>query len=194
MTDRPCVPRTCGLLGLLLFGCILMPLDGAGSPSVLATLWMLLQHNFVYGAIFAAIVMPFFGFGLLVAAHVFAPRVGNVHVLRWANNTLIAELLFIVVFVSSVGSEASVPWALLGVIGSALLARLGALLTEETLGPRFFVRWGALLIAASFTLLTLSTLRDGGSLDSFGIAVALLATAIVVVSRKRPSAPPTVPA
>lgn len=186
MSDRPPVPRVCALLGILLFGCLFVPLSPRDG-SLAALLWLLIRYAWQVGAVVAAVVVPPFAFGLLVALHVLAPKRVCTRVLRWTNNVLIADLAFVAVILSFANKDFLAPWALLGVVGAALVGRLGMFLTSAPLTPRFLVRWGALLVCSVLTWTRLQLV--GSEPTDYVIAIAaVLAAGLVFACRPDPTA------
>lgn len=183
-------PRTrCGVLGAALAGCALLPVEADSGASVLDVLALLLQSK---GAAVALLVgltvgLPYV-FGLLVLAHAATRGSFAAWGLRVAASLLMVEV-FVLGLALAVRGVGMAPWALAGVSGSAVLARVAAGFSERASGrsipPMFFVRWGAVLIAASFGWLRLQFVGDPTQ-----PGIALLATCVCAALLAAAASPP----
>lgn len=184
-------PLHVGLLGLLLFFCAALPFDPDSGTTVVSLIVRALGDDWLSGLMLAITVGLPFGFGLSVAVHVFLRgRFGYVAI-KAAAMLLLLEVSLLALLLAHEG-EGLAPWALLGVSGSALLGVLTEQLQRRVhpgLTPiSFYIRWGALLIAATFGWLRLQFIGNdapGACITATAVCAALLAG----LSRRRTLSP-----
>lgn len=167
----------------MLFGCALLPIDTDSGFSIVDVVLLVLRDDIVAGLLIALTLGLPFGFGLLVAVHVATRRTFGAMAIRGASMLLLIEVTLLAMSIANQG-EGIAPWALLGVSGSALLGMLGEAMRARVDGvptaPAFHVRWGAVLIAATFGWLRLQFIGHeppGLAIIATGICAALLAGA-----------------
>ncbi len=152
------LPWPCGVLGALLFGCALLPLDDDSGFSIIDVVLLVMRDDVIAGLLLSLTLGLPFLFGLVVAVHVATRRTFGTTALRGAAMLLLIEVTLLAMTLANQG-EGIAPWALLGVSGSALLGMLGEAMRARVDGiptaPAFHVRWGAVLIAATFGWLRL---------------------------------------
>lgn len=186
------VRRRTGVLGALLAGCVLLPVDADTGLSVFDLVLLVLRDDVVSGLLLGLTLGLPYVFGLLVALHGLGRGRFGAWGIRGATDLLIVEV-FLLGLQLAKGDHGIAPLSLLGVSGSALLARLG-----ESFAARvrptpvtFFMRWGALLIAATFGWLRLQFIggdvRPGIAITATAVCAALLA-ATAAVPRAQPTA------
>ncbi len=162
----------CGILGALLAGCALLPVDADTGTSVLDLFVDVLRGDVLAGLMLGFTIGLPYVFGLLVAMHGASRGTFGAWAIRSATGLLILEVFLLGLAIANRG-QGIAPWALLGVSGSALLARVGEAFAARTrpTPPMFFVRWGALLVAATFGWIRLQFI--GGEIRP---GIAILAT------------------
>ena len=150
------------VLGLALAGCGVLPLEPSGLSIVDLLLAFVRRDPWMGLSLGLTLGLPY-GFGLLVAAHGATRGTFGAWGLRAATSLLILEV-FLLGLLLAVRGAGLAPWALAGVSGSALLARVGEALAaraaSRTTPPAFFIRWGAVLVAATFGWIRLQFVGD----------------------------------
>lgn len=185
--EQPLLSATtrCGAVGALLFGCCLLPLDSDTGSSIFGLFIDVLRADFVSGLLLGFTVGLPYVFGLLVVFHGLTRGSFGTWAIRSAQTLLIVEVFMLGLLVANRG-QGIAPLALLGVSGSAMLARVGELFAARTrpTSVMFFVQWGALLIAATFGWLRLqcvgSDFEPGIAIVATALSAAMLAAAAAV--------------
>lgn len=172
----------CGVLGALLAGCALLPLDPDSGQSVFDLVVDVVRGDLLSGLLLGLTVGLPYVFGLLVAAHGASRGTFGAWAIRRGTELLIVEVFLLGLLIANRG-QGFAPWALLGVSGSAILARVGEVFAARVRPTPvlFFTRWGALLVAATFGWLRLQFLgggvQPGIALTATCICAAMLAAA-----------------
>ena len=186
------VRRRAGVLGALLAGCVLLPVDPDTGLSVFDFLIRMLRDDLVSGLLLTLTLGLPYVFGVLVAMHGLGSGRFGAWGIRSANDLLVVEVFLLGLNLAN-GGRGIAPYALLGVSGSAMLARLGEFFASRVrpTPPMFFIRWGALLIAATFAWFRVQFIggdvRPGIAITATAVCAALLA-ATAAVPRAQPTA------
>jgi hypothetical protein len=181
----------CGAVGAVLFGCCLLPLDADSGTSVFGLVMDVLRADFFSGLMLGLTVGLPYVFGLLVLFHALTRGAFGAWGIRSAQALLIAEVFMLGLMIANRG-QGIAPLALLGVSGSAMLARLGELFAARVrpTSVMFYVRWGALLIAATFGWLRLQFV--GGDVEpGIAIVATALSAAMLAAAAAVPKPQPT---
>ncbi len=181
----------CGAVGALLFGCCLLPADADSGTSVFELVVDVLRADLVSGLLLGLTIGLPYVFGLLVALHGLTRGSFAARAIHSAQTLLIAEVFMLGLMIANRG-QGIAPLALLGVSGSAMLARLGELFAARTrpTSLMFFVRWGALLIAATFGWVRLQFV--GGDVEpGIAIVATALSAAMLAATAAVPKPQPT---
>ena len=181
----------CGAVGAMLFGCCLLPANAATGASVFDLVIDVLRADVFSGMFLALTIGLPYVFGLLVLFHGLTRGSFGAWAIRGAQTLLIAEVFVLGLMIANRG-QGIAPLALLGVSGSAMLARLGELFAARVRPSpvMFFMRWGALLIAATFGWLRLQFV--GGDVEpGIAIVATALSAAMLAAAAAVPKPQPT---
>ncbi|MCR9166133.1 MAG: hypothetical protein ACE37F_21830 [Nannocystaceae bacterium] len=181
----------CGVVGALLLGCCLLPLDAESGMSAFGLFIDVLRGDVVSGLLLGLTLGLPYLFGLLVLLRALTRGSFGAWAIASAQTLLIVEVFMLGLMIANRG-EGIAPLALLGVSGSAALARLGEFFAARVRPTpvAFFVRWGALLIAATFGWLRLQFV--GGDVEpGIAIVATALSAAMLAAAAAVPKPQPT---
>lgn len=181
----------CGVVGGLLFFCGLLPANADSGTSVFELVLDVMRADFMSGLFLGLTLGMPYVFGLLVLVHGLTRATFGAWAIRSAQTLLIVEVFLLGLLIANRG-QGIAPLALLGVSGSAMLARLGEVFAARVRPTpvAFFTRWGALLIAATFGWLRLQFV--GGDVEpGIAIVATALSAAMLAAAAAVPKPQPT---
>lgn len=192
MDDSDAVPTRVTFAALVLAACVLLPVDPYEGTSMLRLLLDAFHEDWLVGLAITVVLGSPYAFALAVACSGTANGSFTRAWMRAQVALLQTEVVVLGLLVlHGLGQhDARAPWAMIGFAATTLVVFVrhvaSPAVSERHRDARFFVRWGAILVAGTYAWFLLQCLgrTEYGSVLPGTLAAAFLLAAVTPASRR----------